>query len=34
MMVVAVLITLLKIEMVIVFSRALGCKAERKETLD
>jgi len=34
MMVVAVLITLLKMEMMIVFSRALGCKAQRRETQD
>lgn len=31
-MVVAVLIALLKAEMVIVFLRAIGCKAKRKET--
>lgn len=34
MTVVAVLITILKTEMVSVFSGALGCNAERKETQD
>lgn len=33
-MVIAVLIGLLKMELVVVFSRALGYKAERKETWD